>query len=309
MLDQKRYFIYLLMMPLLTCCGLGGTCEEEEEEEEEVVQTVVSTPSTGSATSLPSSSLSSSYGMGSSTSQGVQPAALAVDEVSELPTCDGSVTNYIYFVINDQSFQMCDGEEYIAIDIRGATGSKGEQGEKGAQGAQGEIGITGVAGEDASSVKLFTGDDVAMGTIFNIGDEPYTVLSNNGIAMFNMATGQYIQSVAFDNNQSKGKLYPNINATCRFQSADCSGTCYLANNDANITPLKNAAFYTGSAWFIATGNETDVGSQVYDSYFYNGICIVNNATIDHGYAITTDYELPEGLTIPLSTPLYAGVGQ
>lgn len=89
-----------------------------------------------------------------------------------------------------------------------------------------------------------------------------------------------------------------------FQSADCTGTCYLAANDVNVSPLKNAIFYTGTNWVQSTGAEVDAGSKVYDSYYYKGICIANNASFDYSYPIDKPYTLPTGLSFPLQTPLY-----
>ncbi len=83
---------------------------------------------------------------------------------------------------------------------------------------------------------------------------------------------------------------------------DCSGTCYAVNLGGTITGvMKGSLFYTGSAFYKATGAETNAGSLTIRSVYNNGACSngFGSQVIGTNYAVTTGWALPTGLAMPL----------
>jgi hypothetical protein len=59
---------------------------------------------------------------------------------SELPICDEANENRLYYLLDIQSFFICDGDAWDSIDIHGQQGEAGEAGDKGDQGDKGDTG-------------------------------------------------------------------------------------------------------------------------------------------------------------------------
>jgi hypothetical protein len=53
-------------------------------------------------------------------------AARVVVSSSDLPECSEAETGLLYYLIDEASFQYCDGSDYQELDLQGATGSDGE---------------------------------------------------------------------------------------------------------------------------------------------------------------------------------------
>ena len=53
---------------------------------------------------------------------------------ADLPTCDESVNNQIFFVANDNGFEVCQNQAWSVIDLTGLQGEPGSDGNDGVNG-------------------------------------------------------------------------------------------------------------------------------------------------------------------------------
>ena len=69
---------------------------------------------------------------------------------SDLPACDASVQNQIFFIAEDAGFQVCQNQAWDVIDLTGDAGAPGLDGADGAGGADGTNGTDGADGQDGT---------------------------------------------------------------------------------------------------------------------------------------------------------------
>ena len=71
-----------------------------------------------------------------------------VQTSADLPTCDESVNNQIFFVADDYGFEVCQNQAWSVINLTGL------QGEPGLDGSDGLNGTDGVNGTDGTMVSM-----------------------------------------------------------------------------------------------------------------------------------------------------------
>ena len=82
-----------------------------------------------------------------------------VQSSSDLPDCDESLQNQIFFVANDSGFTVCQNGNYFNVDLTGPQGESGLNGTDGIDGVNGTDGVDGTNGTDGQD-----GDDGTDGT-------------------------------------------------------------------------------------------------------------------------------------------------
>lgn len=190
-----------------------------------------------------------------------------------------------------------------AAGATGAQGAQGIQGATGATGAAGATGATGPAGLGAIGVYLASGNTYVGTGFYGLNS---VMFPSGALGDFNFASGTYRNTYAYYSSSGVPTTAP---AYCGFISNDCSGTCYAENLAGTLTgTMKGALFYTGTAFFKATGTETNVGSLTIRSAYQNGVCSAWNIVTSVNYAVTTGWALPTGLAMPLGA-LYLSPGQ
>lgn len=85
-----------------------------------------------------------------------------VQSSSDLPVCDASIQNQIFFVANESSFAVCQNGTYLNVDLTGPQGESGLNGTDGIDGVDGTDGANGTDGQDGSDGS--DGTDGANGT-------------------------------------------------------------------------------------------------------------------------------------------------
>lgn len=198
-----------------------------------------------------------------------------------------------------------------ATGASGATGAQGTQGIQGATGATGAAGATGSTGATGPAGLGAIGAYLASNNTY-VGTSFYGLNSimfpSGALGDFNFATGAYRSTYAYYNSAGTPTTAP---AYCGFVSNDCSGTCYAENLSGTVTgTIKGTLFYTGAAFFKATGAETNVGALTIRSAYQNGACsnAFGSVVISANYAVTTGWALPTGLAMPLGA-LYLSPAQ
>jgi hypothetical protein len=202
------------------------------------------------------------------------------------------------------------GSELVEESTRGEKGDKGDKGDTGATGPKGDTGDTGATGpqgakgdkgDTGETLVWFDGNDNAIG--FPYGNA--LVLSNGGILNINSFTGQYLNTVVIDS--TTGEIDEN-GGFCSFTTANCTGTCYQEDSFGgfgdSLKPQKNAVYYSGTQFYKATGTETAISITIQSAY-QNGACSASSGS-NTGYAITSSFSLPTGVTLPITLPMYVG---
>jgi hypothetical protein len=212
----------------------------------------------------------------------------------ELPACTGDLLSQLFWVEDIQAFKLCNGEQFVEVSIKGATGAEGKEGPAGPAGPKGSAANSGVWVFDAN------------GKVVGLQLSKLVLLSNEGLMNINFSTGAYLDTAAL--NSTTGQIEEH-EAFCSFTSVDCSGQCYQeAQIDGfldNLTPLRNAVYFTGTSYFIATGSETAVPVSLQSNY-RNGACTTTGGG-NSGYPITKIYSLPSDVTLPIPLPMYFGL--
>ncbi len=104
----------------------------------------------GAKTSADSTSADASSGGTISNDSTSSAAAMAVSYKSMLPTCESASLGRLYYIEEENLFQVCSNAGWIEINIKGSKGDvgvKGEAGEKGEIGSRGEKGEKGEKGD------------------------------------------------------------------------------------------------------------------------------------------------------------------
>lgn len=220
--------------------------------------------------------------------------------VSEsLPICDESNFSQMYWVEAESKLKICTANGYVDLGDEGPAGQSGEKGQQGQQGPQGE---QGPAGTDANpAMWVFDANNNAIGMVFSSGDGAL-MLSSGELFSLNIGNGVFAAGAVTDSSSIKGVSFTRA---CFFESDDCTGTCYIGD-EPNISPMKNGAFYTGTAWVKATGQETTVSNLTLESRYVSGACDASVSVSGvAGYPITNTFD--PGFALPLQTPLYFGL--
>ncbi|HYX37798.1 MAG TPA: collagen-like protein [Oligoflexus sp.] len=212
-----------------------------------------------------------------------------VATTSALPTCSRETMSQVYWVEEQSKIFVCNGSTFVEI-----AGAKGEQGEKG------EDGETGPEGSPANSgVWVFDKDGKAIGVLMDarLG---LILFTNGGFARINLQTGAYAVPVVLDG----GTMTSSSNLVCRFTDISCAGTCYMEE----AVP-RGAVMRTSVSTFVVANGDEELVTGLTTKRFGDP-----NGTTCHdlgdfpldGYAITKPYSFPEGITLPLKTPLSFG---
>lgn len=183
------------------------------------------------------------------------------------------------------------------VGATGATGNTGPVGATGAVGPTGAAGATGARGA-AGSIGLFNAQNQEIGYVV----DPWStmvMLASGAYFFVDIGTGNWQGTVGWNNVGTS-----NIGAVCQFQSADCSGPCYMSgSNGYPITiAAQNAAVFDGHDLWTYQGTEPDVGStQFHSQWSYQGVlgCKTVASTLPHAWLMTHKETLPNGLSMPL----------
>ncbi len=218
----------------------------------------------------------------------------AVATASELPACSPESTAQVYWVEDQSKLFVCNGATFVEIK-----GDKGEQGEKG---DTGDTGTTGPAGSPANSgVWVFDKNSKPIGVLMDAG-LGLIMFTNGAFARIDLNTGNYKLPVYITGNGVMD-VSPNI-YVCAMTEVTCGGTCYTDKLTPRGTIMRTAA----STYFVATGDEQLVnGAIVRGGSNPDGTCSdLGGDTPFNGYPINKVYAFPEGITLPLQTPLSFG---
>ena len=69
----------------------------------------------------------------------------------ELPTCDQSINNQIFFVADVSGFEVCQNNAWTVVNLTGASGQDGADGNDGSNGVDGNNGTDGADGQDGTN--------------------------------------------------------------------------------------------------------------------------------------------------------------
>ncbi len=225
-----------------------------------------------------------------------------VAQGESLPECNAGNYSQMYWVDADSLLKICTSAGFVDVGQEGPKGDPGDPGTKGEVGPQGE---QGPAGNNANpAIWAFDANDQAVGMVFNSSGENHELLLPNG-AIFALDTsdGTFSAGPVWTDG---GLLLFGLYQVCYFESNDCSGTCYIRENDGtyNVKPMKGAAFYTGTNWAMANGDEVASAVDV-ASVWTNGQCSSFPPASQNVYPITTTFD--PGFTMPITTPLHFGL--
>lgn len=229
---------------------------------------------------------------------------LVVESESQLPECTAETLSQMFWIQDQSKFVMCDGANFVEIK-----GTVGETGEKGGTGDTGATGATGSAGTPANSgVWIFDKNNKVIALLVD-SSKSIALFSNGGLMALNFFTGTHSSPVALD--QTGGSFDIGAAATCIHAASDCSDTCYQLNDAGSgilLAPVKGSVFKSGSSYYTVTGSETKA-TGLNLNYYYNKttkVCDSLGSPITEGWAITTLYSFPEGISLPLQVPLSFG---
>lgn len=214
-----------------------------------------------------------------------------VATANELPVCTPETTAQVYWVEEQSKLVVCNGSSFVEI-----------KGEKGDQGEQGEKGSTGAAGSPANSgVWVFDKDSKPVGVLMDAG-MGLIMFTNGAFARIDLNTGNYKLPVYVTGNGVMD-VSPNL-YVCAMTEATCGGTCYTDK----LTPRGMIMRTSSSTYFVATGDEQLVnGATVRGGSNPDGSCTdLGGDTPFNGYPINKPYAFPEGISLPLKTPLSFG---
>jgi hypothetical protein len=209
---------------------------------------------------------------------------------TELPECTSDMTARVYWVEDQQKMVVCNGKAFVEI-----VGEKGDQGDKG------ENGSAGPAGSPANSgVWVFDGDSKPIGVVMD-GSLGLILFTNGAFARIDLNTGDYLLPVHSTNGVLAVTPSP---YACEMTASDCSGTCY----SEKITPRGAIMRASPTTFYVATGTEAIVNNAtVRAGYKPDGTCTDYLGPVQiNAYAFTTIYAFPDGITLPLKTPLSFG---
>ncbi len=212
-----------------------------------------------------------------------------VATASALPACSPETLAQVYWVEEQEKLVVCNGSTFVEI-----TGAKGEQGDKGEQGN------TGPAGSPANSgVWVFDKNSKPVGVLMDarLG---LILFTNGAFARINLQTGEYALPAILDS----GTINAAASFVCRFTETSCTGTCYIED----VIPKGSIIRTSTSTFVVANGDEQIV----------NGLTAKRFGSVDgstctdlgdvpmNAYPITKPYSFPDGISIPLQTPLSFG---
>jgi hypothetical protein len=206
------------------------------------------------------------------------------------------MTARVYWVEDQQKMLVCNGTGFVEI-----TGAKGDQGERGEKGDNGDNGNTGPAGSPANSgVWVFDGDSKPIGVLMD-GSLGLILFTNGAFARIDLNTGDYLLPVHSTNGVLAVTPSP---YACEMTASDCSGTCY----SEKVTPRGAIMRASPTTFYVATGTETLVNNAtVRAGYKPDATCTDYLGPVQiNAYAFTTIYAFPEGISLPLKTPLSFG---
>lgn len=214
-----------------------------------------------------------------------------VASYSQLPACSAESVAQVYWVEDQEKLYVCNGKTFAEI--------VGEKGDKG------DTGSTGPAGSPANSaVWLYDGDGKTIGVMVD-ATTGLVLFTNGGLTKINLSNGEYNYPVGI---AADGSLVEGTGNSlqCYYSETGCTGTCYQLKGTV-VKPLKGAVYKTGSSYFVATGAEDLVANVVFKSNddAAGGCSAIGNVPLD-AFPITKIYAFPEGITLPLKTPLSFG---
>lgn len=165
---------------------------------------------------------------------------------------------------------------------RGPQGIPGSQGEQGSQGQRGEDGTPG------AGIVLFDAADRVIGYKFaENGDIADVFLEDGKRARIDMNTGEL-----------KAPLF---NFFCLYESADCTGSCYVYDKRWLNTVILNA----DNSTMVAPRGAANLGGKTFQSYMHDqNACTVNNIVTLESYQAQS--YMPD-IAIPTMAPLYWGI--
>lgn len=217
-----------------------------------------------------------------------------VASYGELPACSPEAVAQVFWVEDQEKLYVCNGKTFAEI--------KGEQGDKGDKGDAGSIGPAGSPAN--SAVWLFDADGKTIGVMVD-ATMGLVLFTNGGLAKINLSNGEYNYPIGI---AADGSLVAGTGNSlqCYYSEAGCAGTCYQLKGNV-VKPLKGAVYKTGSSYFVASGAEELVPNVVFKSNddAAGGCNAIANVPLD-AFPITTIYAFPEGISLPLKTPLSFG---
>jgi len=73
-----------------------------------------------------------------------------VESTNQLPICDSSIDNQIFFIASESGFQVCQNSIWSMIDLTGPSGIDGSDGTNGTDGSNGQDGANGTNGQNGA---------------------------------------------------------------------------------------------------------------------------------------------------------------
>jgi hypothetical protein len=218
-----------------------------------------------------------------------------VTSAQELPECTGATTGQVYWVEEQEKLFVCNGKKFLEV-----AGSQGERGEKG---DAGDAGSTGPAGSPANSgVWVFDKNGKTIGVLMD-ATLGIILFTNGAFAGFDLSTGEYYLPIVLSN----GKLSTdeqNLPYASAWTDVSCTGTAYISAPAPKGSIIRTAA----NGFLVANGDELEVvGVMTWSTTESDGSCNDPGTDVQmNGYPITKPYTLPDGITLPLQTPLSFG---
>ncbi len=176
----------------------------------------------------------------------------------------------------------------VAAPVPGPAGQDGAQGAAGPSGATGSVGATGATGATGApgGVMLYDGDDLAVG--YKFSDE------NLGVARVLLLDRKH----AFINLDT-GNLSAPFGFFCTYESADCTGTCYVYDSRWWDMLVVDG----GGVIHAAPRKSVNLGPKTIHSYTGDDFsCKVNTIAMPESYEAPVLQSL--SVQFPLTLPLY-----
>lgn len=115
-------------------------------------------------------------------------AARIVQSVDHMTGCTTKTQGYLYYIIDLNEFQYCDGTEYVTINLTGAQGPAGADGTDGVDGADGTDGTDGISIAWQGSLATAPADPQTNWAYYNSADgksyiwdgDSWEILAQNG---------------------------------------------------------------------------------------------------------------------------------
>lgn len=227
----------------------------------------------------------------------------------DLPDCEESIEDRLYFLSDENSFVICRSGNFSELDFQGEAGADGVAGAQGTKGDTGDTGPEGDAGLPSTAAMVYDTNSTVVGNLVTVvsgggSAMDLILLANGGFARFNLVTGTFYSGIGIDssNNQLVG------NGLCHFVSNDCSGDCYWSESTNEASPMRNSLAFNGSDLFIVSGDEPDAGVQIFNSIYGAAGCTTAGGPYGRAksFLMNTPYTMPNDLSLPLAAPLYFG---